>query len=416
MGVVTDTRTGATAKGFWRGTHRTVAPEVTLARLEPLLGALGITRVGMLTGLDGIGLPVAQATRPNGRAVSVSLGKGATVAAAKVSAVMEAAESFHAETVTGPLRWAAADDLPGCVDPAQLPASPSAEPPERLRTARCLWIAGCDLIGGATRWVPYQLVHADYTVQHAEPPRFQATTSGLAAGNLVVEAQLHALYEVVERDAVACWRGIGGPGQRAARPIELGSVRHDDIIPLLDRLRTAGVQAAAWDVTSDLGLPAFVVLLVPGGGEPGGLEAELGSGCHLDPHVALSRALTEAAQTRLARIAGARDDFDPGSYGAEARRRRRVEARDWLALGRRRPSTWRATLDGFTRMPSDDLEQDLANALGALNGAGLDEAVWIDLAQPELGLPVGRIVVPGLEGPWQPGRSRPGARAGALRR
>jgi ribosomal protein S12 methylthiotransferase accessory factor YcaO len=34
-----------------------------------------------------------------------------------------------------------------------------------------------------------------------------------------------------------------------------------------------------------------------------------GAGCHLDPTLALSRALCEAAQTRLTRIAGTRDDI-----------------------------------------------------------------------------------------------------------
>ena len=100
--AVAEGRPGS-AKTFWRGTHRTVVPEATLARLTPLLDAMGITRVGMITGLNSIGLPVAQATRPNSRAVAVSLGKGVTVAAAKVSAIMEAAETYHAETVAGPL-------------------------------------------------------------------------------------------------------------------------------------------------------------------------------------------------------------------------------------------------------------------------------------------------------------------------
>ncbi len=404
------------AKTFWRGTHRTVAPEATLARLIPLLGAMGITRVGMITGLDTIGLPVAQATRPNSRAVAVSLGKGVTVAAAKVSAIMEAAETFHAETVTGPLHWAAARDLAGAVDPRRLPASPAAEPTERLGAARCLWIAGLDLISGAARWAPFQLVHADYTVDHAEPPRFQATTNGLAAGNVAVEAQLHALYEVIERDAIARWRAAGGPGAAAARPLALETVANAELAALLGQIAAAEIAVAAWDVTSDIGVPAFVALLAPRGGGPLGAEAELGSGAHLDAEVALSRALTEAAQTRLARIAGARDDFEPESYGEEARRRRRVEALDWLDLGRRRPVGWRAAGAGFALAPGADLAADLETVLGALAGAGLDQAVWVDLTRPEVGLPVGRMIVPGLEGPWLPGRFRPGARAMAVAR
>ena len=66
----------------WRST----APEAFLARLLPLLPAMGITRVADLTGLDRIGLPVAAAFRPNSRSLAVHQGRGYSRAAAKVSA------------------------------------------------------------------------------------------------------------------------------------------------------------------------------------------------------------------------------------------------------------------------------------------------------------------------------------------
>lgn len=398
-------------KGWRRGTHRTVAPEVTLRRLEPLLTDMGITRVGMLTGLDRVGLPVATAVRPNGRALAVSLGKGLTPAAAKVSAIMEAAESYHAERVTGPLHWAAFDELPAAVDPARLPQVLVVPDNVAPRAARCLWIGGQDLIGGADVHVPYQLVHADYTVGQAEPARFEATTNGLAAGNEMVEAKLHGLYEAVERDAISCWRAAGGPNCMQARPFAPQDVPDADISELVARIREADAEVAAWDVTSDIGVPAFVALIVPGGDERAAVEPEIGSGCHLDPVIALGRAVTEAAQTRLARISGARDDFEPASYDAEARLRRRVEANGWLARAHRSTYSWDGILAGFARAVTADLDSDLQVVLAALAEAGLDTAVWVDLSRSEIGLPVGRIVVPGLEGPWLPGRYRPGERA-----
>ncbi len=404
------------ATGFWRGTHRTVAPEITLERLGPLLPAMEITRVGMLTGLDRIGLPVAMAVRPNGRSVAVSQGKGVTVAAAKVSAVMEAAETFHAESVTGPLRRGRAEEIDGAVDSARLPLAASGPPAEDVVAARCLWIGGTDLIGGEERWVPFELVHADYTVSVEQPGLFQATTSGLAAGNVAVEAQLHGLYEVIERDAIACWREAGGPAGGPGWPIDLATIDDPDIVGFLERVALADVDVAAWNVTSSIGVPVIVTLFMPRDGERSGVEPELGSGCHLDPIVALSRALTEAAQTRLTRISGARDDFEPESYSAEARRRRRAEAATWLRLGRRHCVSWASLADGLAYAPSRELDGDLDSVLRALARAGFDTAVWVDLSRDELGLPVGRVVVPGLEGPWLPGLYRPGARARALRR
>jgi ribosomal protein S12 methylthiotransferase accessory factor len=84
---------GPTRKAFKAGTHRHVGPEQTLARVRPFLGRMGITRVANVTGLARIGIPVVQAVRPNSRSLSVSQGKGLTLAAAKASALMEAGEA-----------------------------------------------------------------------------------------------------------------------------------------------------------------------------------------------------------------------------------------------------------------------------------------------------------------------------------
>jgi len=56
-----------------------------------------------------------------------------------------------------------------------------------------------------------------------------------------------------------------------------------------------------------------------------------GSGCHPDPARAAIRAVTEAAQSRLTAISGARDDFDPGDYRARI-------ALDLLPFARAEPS------------------------------------------------------------------------------
>jgi ribosomal protein S12 methylthiotransferase accessory factor YcaO len=47
---------------------------------------MGITRLGNITGLDRIGIPVAIAVRPNSRSVSVSQGKGLELPQALASA------------------------------------------------------------------------------------------------------------------------------------------------------------------------------------------------------------------------------------------------------------------------------------------------------------------------------------------
>src|SRR3954470_9324245 len=98
-------------KGFRHGTHRLVAPEQTLQRIQPLLRSVGITRVANITGLDVIGIPVVAVMRPNSRSIAVAQGKGLDLTAAKVSGLMEAIENFHAERIRAPLALASWDEM-----------------------------------------------------------------------------------------------------------------------------------------------------------------------------------------------------------------------------------------------------------------------------------------------------------------
>jgi ribosomal protein S12 methylthiotransferase accessory factor YcaO len=89
-------------KAYRRGTHRTVDPAVTLARVQPYLARMGITRIANVTGLDRIGVPVVMVCRPNSRSLAVAQGKGLTLDAAKASGVMEAIELYHAVNASRP--------------------------------------------------------------------------------------------------------------------------------------------------------------------------------------------------------------------------------------------------------------------------------------------------------------------------
>ena len=98
-------------KTFRNGTHRAQNPSATLLRLKPLLPVMGITRVANVTGLDRLGIPVVMVCRPNARSIAVSQGKGLSLTAAKVSGVMEAVETYHAERVIRPLKLASFEEL-----------------------------------------------------------------------------------------------------------------------------------------------------------------------------------------------------------------------------------------------------------------------------------------------------------------
>src|SRR5262249_20967347 len=128
-----------------------------------------------------------------------SAGKGLTVAGAKVSALMEALELDVAERPDpARLRWAslaellaegaAADALPGWT------AAAGRFFGDRFRIP---WVEAEDLWRGGTVWLPAGAAY------FCEPTPCRTNTNGLASGNHLVEATLHGLYEVIERDAMA---------------------------------------------------------------------------------------------------------------------------------------------------------------------------------------------------------------------
>jgi ribosomal protein S12 methylthiotransferase accessory factor len=393
-------------KRFRRGTHRLATPEETLARVRPHAARMGITRLGNITGLDRIGIPVAVAVRPNSRSVSVAQGKGLERPQAMASALMEACEGFHAEVI-GPTRRATYRDLAAhetVADATTLCAG--ARPFDPI--AAIDWTEGYDLLRREACWVPAEIVHTDYARPQPEG-YFLAGSNGLASGNHRVEALNAALYELAERDALAVW--MARPlRQRAGRLLDLASIDDPDCRVLLERYAAAAIAVRVWDITTDLAIAAFLCeIRDAAAGDPEAPRRFHGSGCHADRGIALARALTEAAQSRLTYIAGIRDDLSPEEYRAAPG----DDIRDALldALGREvEPRRFGAVPSAI----ADDLTDDLRGALDRLSAAGIARAVAVDLTRPEFDIPVVRLVIPGLE--WDPHHPnyRPGPRARAV--
>ncbi len=112
---------------------------------------------------------------------------------AKASGLMEAAELYHAETITFPLRLASYEELRYrhlVVEPRKLPRGANSPFHPNLRLP---WAEGRDLLSGETMLVPYELVHTNYTIP---PPEghgcFYATSNGLASGNDPLKASPNA--------------------------------------------------------------------------------------------------------------------------------------------------------------------------------------------------------------------------------
>jgi ribosomal protein S12 methylthiotransferase accessory factor len=120
------------------------------------------------------------------------------------------------------------------------------------------------------------------------------------------------------------------------------------------------------------------------------------------------RAMSEAVQSRLTVISGSRDDVFYRHYEAVANQD--TIRRAYEVLTRTRPTL---AFSSRARVDTPTFHQDLEAILHALGSVGITRAVAVDLTREELGIPVVKVVVPGLEGHRHAVTYRPGARATA---
>ncbi|MFG2631620.1 YcaO-like family protein [Streptomyces sp. NPDC048473] len=292
------------------GTVRARAPEQTWEAVAGHLPDYGITRVADLTGLDCIGLPVWTAVRPASQTLSTSQGKGATGLLAKLSAVMEAIELWHVEQ---PLPVAAHGPATEVAPNCPLAALPLTVPYPGRTLARMVWewTHGTGLVGGEKVLLPVDVVRRRAQRPEWGPDLLRATSTGLACGNTRDEALLHGLFEVVERDVLNRDGQLGGRRRTLIAP---GTVDDPHGREVIDRIMAAGMALEIALVDGPYGLPVCVAYLwsedYP--------VVFAGGGCHISPAIALTRALTEAAQSRLTAIAGTRDDLPSDSSSLDA--------------------------------------------------------------------------------------------------
>lgn len=393
-------------KNHFLGTHRLRSPEDTFNDYSRFMAQMGITRIANVTGLDRIGVPVCVAIRPNARALASAQGKGSTLFAAKTSALMEAIESWHCERIDAPLRFdshhamAQAFNVPNLSDlPWRSDATPSQDRPFN-------WIEAYDIVEDRALWLPFELVSTNFVQAHHYQPSFLQSSNGLASGNHLLEATVHALYEIIERDALALWE-LTPQSQRKNKQVNLNTVNDKELNELIQKLTALGIVVSAWEITSDIGLPVFTATIYE---DPDSLywrhlPAFSGHGCHLQPEIALSRAIYEAIQSRATVISGSRDDIFPRDYEQSGNKEDHEQA---IAKIRFPEPT---QVFPKTQLPVGNyFEEDLNTIIQQLKTIGLNSIAMVNLTRADIGIPVVKLVVPGLE-PFHTSSYRAGKRA-----
>lgn len=275
---------------------------------------------------------------------------------------------------------------------------PSQWVPDPLDPAAELdWTPVWSLTAECHRYLPTSLLFFGYPTRG--PLHCWADSNGNAAGTSVEDACLQGCYEVVERDSVAIWWY-----NRLRRPaVDLD----DPPDSWIDRLRSTytglGREVWALDVTADLGIPA-VAALSRRTDKPAE-DIIFGFGAHTDGRIALRRAFSELNQFLPAVMHVQADGAGYASADPTQLhwwRSATLAEHPYLLPAPDRPATRFAE-----PAPDDgDLALELAECRTRLEQRGL-EVLAIDMTRPDIGLPVMKVIVPGMRHFWErfaPGR------------
>ncbi len=380
-------------------THRAKTPDSTLQCVERMKEVIGMMSFWNATSVDRIGIPVftCDRLRPDG-SITSHTGKGVSPIQAQVSITMEAIERYCSEFMKEYRKML----IPGSynllrtqcnvLDPETLILSSNSN---YHRDSEIYWVRGYDLLREEMILVPACAVYHPY---HEDKTFLFAThTNGIAAGNTMEEAVIHGLAEVIERDA---WSIAQYTLNYTDALFIEDRLENQFIIDIFKKLEAAEIEIFAKDITSDIGVPvvaAFSRDLVHRRMLP--ID---GFGAHLDPRVAMIRALLEVTTTRALFLQ---------KYGIEG-----MQGSPLYLSSREEdnhdPRFYAYRQKGFSELEvgySQDILQDIRSIMKRLSSRGLTRVIAVNLTRKDVGIPTVRMIVPGME-TYCFDKTRPGER------
>ena len=235
------------------------------------------------------------------------------------------------------------------------------------------------------RYLPTSFCYFGYFTPQ-EPLFCYGSSNGCAAGNFLEEAVLQGFFELIERDSVAIWWY-----NQIRRPaVDLTSFRDPFFSFFIKEYEKKKRRVWVLDLTTDLEIPSFVALSRSVDQES--QKIIMGFGSHLDPSIAISRALTEMNQM----LSGC-FNLAPSTHSNQ----REKTVQNWFLQAKIRehpylqPEGPSKTAADYSLHPTGDFLEDIAICQAAVEKKGMEMLV-LDQSRPETDLKVVRIIVPGL--------------------
>jgi thioglycine synthase len=428
---------------------RTKSIDETLDKVIPIAKSIGVTRIADITYMDRLAIPNYSTVLPGTEdSIWVYNGKGPTKKHALASALMESIERYcslpsssrshqsfivvgsykelskkynvlHPHEVVEAFKFKYRDEME--IDFMQ-GIELFTHTPILVPAALALYSYG--------RSPPLVITNANSGYasssnnknknNNSNNPFLLSHTVGLASGNVLEEAVCHALCEVIEHDAVSIAELVASAipytilirmtdSFRAQRypvtqfppdkyvddnsifsDVDISELDFPSVNHLTNKFHNADISLLIKDVTSDIGIPTFIAGSVEWITHDYAFSA-IGQGTHPDARIALIRAITEVSQTRAGNAQGARDDLVKKILKDDDYKQ---HERNWKFTESAKEKVKFSNIASFV---NDDILEDINLILRRLKKCGLKKAIIVDLTNTNIGIPVVRAIVPGLE-------------------
>jgi thioglycine synthase len=367
------------------GRSRYIDISTTLRKLWPLKEKLGVSRITDLTEFDYIGISVVSVLRPNvnNAQITATQGKGIKKNEAIVSALMEAVERFSCASYQT------------C---KTLEYDPNNEDQMLINIANKSnyqgmvidWVKAINLFDGQKKYILAADVLFPYHPKQDVFRLVKPSTSGLSAGNTKVESIVQSIYEVIERDTTSKFIAEGYVGKY----VDADSINSAKEKEIIHKFRDVDIDINIYDLSEFSLIPVFYVSILNSEGIGPNIACG-GQGAHLYPQIALRRALTEAAQSRIVALQGGREDLirhnkhwqNSYDYFKASREYKQKISQDRYGV-----VEFQVPNNDFTLSIKDQLNE----LINLLKKSGHSHIYYTDLTNDKINIPVSHISIPGF--------------------